>query len=270
MSSAATENEPALSHTGSHSGGLTGSDAIDYSLQYRRWHDASDAHYQQQAAFYLGLLAPVIGSLPRTIRVLDIGCGTGLLVNALQSAGFTAVRGIDTSAQQIETARSRGLPCQHVGPQWLEQTANAQPGSLDLICLMDVLEHIEVAQQMAFMRHIARLLAPGGQLVLSVPNANASFAARQLYIDWTHVCAFTEHSLDFVLQNAGLGPGHYLSYEYGLPPRFPYVHHAAFWVRLLRRVFRGLRRLQAVAELGHQGLKIPLGLNLLAVARRAT
>jgi SAM-dependent methyltransferase len=211
----------------------------------------------------------VLGPLHRTSRVLDVGCGTGLLVNALRSAGFSAVRGVDTSAQQIAAAGARGLPCVHVDTAWLAQTAQAQPGSVDVVFLMDVLEHIEVAQHMAFMRDIAHLLAPGGQLVLSVPNASASFAARQLYIDWTHVCAFTEHSLDFVLQNSGFGPGQYLPYEYGVPAHFPYLNQSAFWTRSLRRVFRAFRRLEAVAEFGRQGLHLPLGLNLLAVARRA-
>ena len=46
---------------------------------------------------------------------------------------------------------------------------------------------------------------PDGKVILTVPNANSPLAARWRYIDFTHHCSFTEHSLNFVLGSAGFG-----------------------------------------------------------------
>jgi hypothetical protein len=54
-----------------------------------------------------------------------------------------------------------------------------------------------------------------------------------------------------------------------VPPRFPFVHQSSFWTGALKQLFRTFRRLEAVAELGRQGLHVPLGLNILAVCWKA-
>lgn len=242
---------------------------IDYSIYYANWHDDSPEHYAETARFYRDLLAPILKVLDKSACVLDIGCGTGLLVNALRSFGYANTEGIDLSPRQIEVARSTGLPCTLVDEQYLERRAEAEPGSLDAIFLMDVLEHVPVASQMAFVGAISLLLKPAGMLVISVPNANSSFASRWRYNDWTHTSAFTEHSLEFVVKNQGFRQVAYFPYEYGERPRFPYIHRPSFWTWLLRCVVRGFRRLEAIGEFGRQGLNMPLSLNLLAVCRKA-
>lgn len=239
---------------------------IDYSIQYGKWHNDSDEHYADQAAFYQRLLAPALAGLAPNSRILDVGCGTGLLVNALIVAGFKQARGIDLSAQQIAVAKKRKLPCEQVGHDDIHEMAATTPANFDAIFLTDVLEHVPIDAQVPLLRSVQKLLVPGGRLTISVPNASASFGMRQLCIDWTHVSAFTEHSLDFVLRNAGFEELSLLPYRYGAPPSFPYAHQAASYTTLLRFFFRGMRRLEAVAELGRQGLRIPLDLNLLAVA----
>lgn len=242
---------------------------IDYSIQYEKWHNDSPEHYAETARFYRDLLGPILKSLDKSSRVLDVGCGTGLLVNALRSFGFSDVEGVDLSPQQVEAARAAGLPCTLVDEHYLAHRAEIEPASLDAVFLMDVLEHIPVASQMAFVGAISRLLKPSGMLVISVPNANSSFAARWRYIDWTHCCAFTEHSLEFVVRNQGFTQVIHFPYEYGGRPHFPYFHRLSLWTWLLRRAVRGLRRLEAIGEFGRQGLRMPLSPNLLAVCRKA-
>jgi SAM-dependent methyltransferase len=243
---------------------------IDYSIQYAKWHDDSDQHFAESAAFYARLLRPLLGSFGPESKLLDVGCGTGLLVNALLRLGYRQVRGIDLSTHQIAVALRRSLPCEETDAEYIHRLADNEPASLDGIFLMDVLEHIPVGEQMRFSGALHRLLRPGGRLVISVPNASSTFAARWRYMDWTHQCCFTEHSLEFVLRNQGFTDVAFLPYEYGEPSRFPYVHRPAFWVGMLRRMVRGLRRLEAIGELGRQGLHVPLGLNLLAVCRKGS
>ncbi len=69
--------------------------------------------------------------------------------------------------------------------------------------LLDVLEHIPVDFQIDFARTAREALRPEGKLLLTVPNAKARLAGRGLLNDYTHHSSFTEHSLYFVLKNAG-------------------------------------------------------------------
>lgn len=102
--------------------------------------------------------------LPQRARVLDLGCafgfGTKLLARRYQTFGH------DLSASYIERAR-RNVPDATftLGP------ADAVPypdASFDGVVLLDVMEH--VPDDRAVVDEIARLLRPGGRLVLSVPN----------------------------------------------------------------------------------------------------
>lgn len=238
----------------------------DYSRHYAHWHPDTEAHVAEMDAFYPRLLAPVLRGLSPASRVLDVGCGSGLLLHALQARGWSRLRGVDSSRQQVALAQRRGLPCEWIAPDGL--AGCAPPASFELVFMLDVLEHVAVEAQIPFLRAAAGLLVPGGRLVLSVPNASASFAGRQRWGDWEHRASFTEHSLAQVLHEAGFTAMRLHPHEYGRPLRFPWLHQAAFWTHGLRRLFRALRRLEAVAEFGRVGLHMPLSLNLLAECRK--
>lgn len=237
----------------------------DYSIQYKKWNDASDAHYEKTADWYCSILQPILPLISKDAVVLDVGCGTGLLVNTLLRANFLNVHGIDLSPQQIAVAQKRNLPCSLVDTEYIYNLAEQSPDSIDVLFLMDVLEHVPVVEQMRFIKCLYTLLKPGAQLVLTVPNANSTFAMRWRYIDWTHHCAFTEHGVEFLALNQGFEHVQILPFEYSLPLKFPFIHQPRFWTAIVKKFVRGFRRLEAIGELGRQGVHVPLGLNLLAV-----
>lgn len=133
--------------------------------------------------------------------VLDVGCGFGFALRALRASGFSDVRGIEISEHQAEIARRGGFEV----PVVSETTAYLREhrGRFGLILLLDVIEHVPVSAQIDLARAIREALRPGGRLIMTVPNANSPLAARWRYIDFTHYASFTEHSLFFVLSNAG-------------------------------------------------------------------
>lgn len=100
-------------------------------------------------------------------RVCDVGCGGGLLAEALAEAG-AEVLGIDLAPELIEIARlharERGIAVtyRHISAEAL---AAEQPASFSLVACMELLEH--VPDPVALVRSLADLLAPGGDLVLS-------------------------------------------------------------------------------------------------------
>jgi 2-polyprenyl-3-methyl-5-hydroxy-6-metoxy-1,4-benzoquinol methylase len=242
---------------------------LDYSIHYRRWHDGSKAHFDATVPFYRRLLAPLLAPVSHGSRILDIGCGQGLLVYALRAFGFNTVQGVDLSEQQISVAREHGLPCRAVDEEYISHLAKTTPETFDLIFMMDVLEHLGKTEQLRMLASASALLAPGGRLILSVPNANASFGLRWRHIDWTHEMAFTEHSLEFVLLNSHLKDVKFFPYEFILRPRLPFVLRPAVFPWLLQKFFRAFRRLEAVAEMGTQGWDVPLSLNLLVQCEKA-
>ena len=100
---------------------------------------------------------------------LDVGCGAGLLTEALARLG-AAVTGIDAAPEVIGVARA------HAAAMRLDIAYRAADvldldGHFDLITCMEVIEH--VAEPQAFLEALARRLAPGGLMILSTPNATA-------------------------------------------------------------------------------------------------
>ncbi len=111
-------------------------------------------------------------------RVLDIGCGGGLLSEALAREGAEVVA-IDLAPEVLEVARlhllESGLQVDYRECA-AEALAEAEPGSFDVVTCMEMLEH--VPDPGSVIAAIGRLLKPGGHAFLSTLNRTpASFAA---------------------------------------------------------------------------------------------
>jgi SAM-dependent methyltransferase len=239
---------------------------IDYTHHYRKWHEDSDAHAAAMSHHFRRLLGPHLPA-SHASPVLDVGCGMGFALLGLRDAGFGNLRGIDRDEGQVAAAVARGLAVTAVDDSIAYLRANR--GVYALILCLDVIEHVPVQEQLPFANALLEALADDGRLICTVPNANASLAPRWRYIDWTHTSSFTEHSLDLLLHSAGFRRIRILPGEVGRTVRFPWLPRKASLSYLAWRFFRGMRRLELMAELGaDQARHIPLSLNLMAVASR--
>jgi 2-polyprenyl-6-hydroxyphenyl methylase/3-demethylubiquinone-9 3-methyltransferase len=103
-------------------------------------------------------------------RVLDIGCGGGLLCEALQELG-ARVTGIDLAPAMLDSARlhaaERGVAIDYRLLS-AESLAAAEPGSFDVVTCMEMVEH--VPDPASIVRSIATLVRPGGAAFLSTLN----------------------------------------------------------------------------------------------------
>lgn len=143
--------------------------------------------------------------------VLDVGCATGYLAEALAARGCT-VSGIEVDADAAELARPH-LETLVVADLESTDLADAFPGAqFDVVVFGDVLEHL--SDPLRALRSAVTLLAPGGSVVLSVPNvAHGSVRLALLAGEWnytdrglldsTHVRFFTYETLTALVEEAG-------------------------------------------------------------------
>jgi 2-polyprenyl-6-hydroxyphenyl methylase / 3-demethylubiquinone-9 3-methyltransferase len=103
-------------------------------------------------------------------RVLDVGCGAGLLTEPLARLGGV-VTGVDAAPENIAAARAhaagQGLAIDYVAGD----IAALDLGLFDLVTSMEVVEH--VTDPSAFVDALAARLSPAGLLILSTPNRTA-------------------------------------------------------------------------------------------------
>ena len=107
-------------------------------------------------------------------KVLDVGCGGGILSDSMARKG-AEVTGIDLSSKALKVAQLHALEANTQGVTYREISAEAiaaeQPGSFDVVTCMEMLEH--VPDPSSVVRACAALVKPGGWVFFSTINRNA-------------------------------------------------------------------------------------------------
>jgi len=96
-------------------------------------------------------------SVPQDSKILDVGCGEGVLVEELSQKGWE-IEGIDLNYESKFVRRGDVLDLSYAD------------GSFDLVLFLDTLEHLAYEEQPRALAEIKRILQPGGHLIMSVPN----------------------------------------------------------------------------------------------------
>lgn len=107
-------------------------------------------------------------------KVLDVGCGGGILADAMARKGAD-VLGIDLAAKPLKVARLHAMEAGTANVSYREVAAEAlaaeMPGTFDTVTCMEMLEH--VPDPSSIVRACAALTKPGGSLFFSTLNRNA-------------------------------------------------------------------------------------------------
>ncbi len=178
----------------------------DYAKHFARLSDTRDTAQMSEADFR-GLSRTFGAALSRLSpgdRVLDLGCGTGFLLNWIRRQPGVVAIGVDGSGTQLEIAR-RNLPdVEFICADGLEYLRQHEE-SFDGIFCTDVLEHIPGTELCIEWVQAARAaLRPGGFFVCRGPNGANLTGNYSRYIDLTHERSFTEKSILQLLEAAGL------------------------------------------------------------------
>lgn len=106
--------------------------------------------------------------------VLDVGCGGGILTDAMARAGAKAL-GIDLATKSLKVAQLHALEAQTPNVQYREVSVEAlaaeRPASFDVVTCMEMLEH--VPDPASVVKACAQLVKPGGWVFFSTLNRNA-------------------------------------------------------------------------------------------------
>ncbi len=153
--------------------------------------------------------------VPDGSTVLDVGCHTGILGEALIKRRHCRVIGIDHDSEALAKARTRleeALQVDLESATWVKDLSLNMVGGFNVILFGDVLEHTRNPAEI--LKQSKALLKPGGRVIVSVPNVvNLRVRLKILMgkfeyedsgiLDRTHLRFFTKESAQSLVKDAG-------------------------------------------------------------------
>ena len=173
--------------------------------------------------------------------VLEIGCGSGLLLEYLAGKGYTCALGVDVSEEQIACARQRGVKA--VAADLTEFLRNAQPNEFAAVLAIDVVEHFSKDEILALFGLVHRALRPGGLFVVQTPNGQGLFSGQVIFGDLTHITILSPDSFLQVARHAGFQETAF--FETGPQPLGTWGWSRVVLWRWIKRLLNAVRSVEA-------------------------
>lgn len=136
---------------------------------YRGWeyaragdyHKNLDPNWSYTPTYYkkMQFVKGILDNLPKDAKILDAGCGEGVLVEEYRNRGHN-IEGIDLNYESEYVRRGNILN--------LKETYGENV--FDLVLLLDVFEHLSFGEQPQALAEIHGVLKPNGILIASIPN----------------------------------------------------------------------------------------------------
>jgi SAM-dependent methyltransferase len=159
--------------------------------------EAAQWWYAGQRAIATALLGPFLRGLAvERPRVLDAGCGTGFNLLALSRLGRAV--GVDLAPEAIAFCKERGVRAVRASLLALP----FENALFDAVTSLDVLYHAWVTDDRAAVAEMARVVRPGGLLLVRVPALRALWGAHDVEVQSRH--RYTRGELEGLLEGCGL------------------------------------------------------------------
>ena len=195
----------------------------------------------------------------KNAAILELGCGYGALIYFAHKSGFTNIKGIDRSPEQVLIAHTLEIGGVEEG-EILNTLAEQNNSSLDCIISFDVIEHFSRDELIPLVDEVYRVLKPSGQWVIHAPNGESPFFGRIRYGDLTHELCFTRTSIAQLLRSSGFSQVQSFEDE-PIPHGFISAGRWLIW-----RIIRGILRLYIAVETGESGKETIFTQNFLTEA----
>ncbi len=170
------------------------------------------------------------------IKILELGCGSGYLLQFLKKEGFKNTYGIDISTQQIDIAKAKGLNADVVD---IFEFLKTNETKYDVIFALDFVEHFYKHELLELFSRINNVLNDKGVFILHTPNGQGLFPGRNIYGDLTHLTIFSPNSLTQILKITGFEAIKF--YETGpVAKNFKGIIRLMFWqvIKFIVRIIR--------------------------------
>ena len=131
-------------------------------------------------------IARVLESVPRSARVLEVGCGFGRKLDLLRRLGFTDLTGVDRNPALAKAAREAGFEAFAEA----DVPPTEQGGGYDLLVLAHVIEHMPPDVLVEFMNRWLAYVKPGGRVLIVTPLPHKDF-----HLDFDHVKPYTPQGI---------------------------------------------------------------------------
>lgn len=179
-----------------------------------------DRPYEVGRASILRALLPEGGGQ----QALDVGCGPGYFSRELATRGWRTTA-IDTDPTNIEAARAVADVVLQGGA--LDVIPTLTTGAYGLVLCLEIIEHMPREHGVLLVESLARVLAPGGLLLLSTPNRHSPEGLGGLYWgervrrwgrwtawDPTHVHIYSSSEILRLLRGCGFSPEKVVGFHY--------------------------------------------------------
>ena len=166
---------------------------------------AQKTHFDQQVRYFVREFSTIVNA-PKNAKVLDIGCGTGSLIQALNEMGYENTQGIDLSQEQVAMANNFGV--KGVVEMDAKDFLHDKEEEFDIIFAVDLIEHLGKDELVEFLKMVRGALKPGGQVIFRTPNMDTPFASVFAFADFTHEIFLNKSSATQLLQSCGFQDVH--------------------------------------------------------------
>ena len=213
---------------------------VDYEAEYNDWR-RSDRMLEFDDLAAIAARHVAAGAAP--LRLLDFGCGAGGFLKYLRARGELAGRPLELTGHDVGSYADLLRDQDGFRILDLDALAREPDATYDIISLIEVIEHLPAPLEP--MRLVARLLKPGGLLLLTTGNLESSIARRQgIHYRYCapeiHVSLFNPRCLARLYRRVGLEP---LGVRYRGAVKF--------------KVLKSLRHRRVLRALAAAGLALP-------------
>ncbi len=163
--------------------------------KWKNWQSQDFLRYTRAEGEYFDRLMSKFG-IKSSHRLLEIGFGNGGLLGFAIDHGFT-VSGIESNPELVVRAHACGVHC-------FDSLSVVESGSVDVVFLFDVLEHIAQDEIPTFLAELARVLKPMGQAIIRSPNGHSPLGLSNQHGDITHRTVITLPKIEFWIATLGL------------------------------------------------------------------
>ena len=152
-------------------------------------------------------------------KILEIGPGLGEFISFVSEKNEPIIDVIDRDQGVLDRVKSKfkvrnAWRCSAEGIAGLE----GQLDRYDRVFLLQVMEHIETRSLPEFLRVLYKSLAPGGLIIITVPNGGNPLGIVERYSDITHHNLFSENSLKQLVEMSDLKGASCRVKGYSIPP----------------------------------------------------